>query len=73
MESSTFVPLSHSAFALAFVMKQSEAPLSHRTLTQPRFVGIRCICNRQESAILLSHTLVDPEISCKEVSFFSCL
>ena len=73
MESSTFVPFSGSAFALSFVMKQSEAPLSHRTLTQPRFVAICCICNRQESAMLLSHTLADPEIPCKAVSIFSSL
>ena len=73
MESSTLVPFSRSAFALSFVMKQSEAPLSHRTLTQSRFVGIRCNCSRQESAMLLSHTLADPEISCREVSIFSSL
>ena len=35
-----------------------------------RFVGIRCNCSRQESAMLLSHTLADPEIPCKEVSIF---
>ena len=54
-------------------MKQSEAPLSHRTLTQLRLVGIRCICNRQEFAMLLSHTVADPEIPCKEASIFSSL
>lgn len=70
MESSTFVPFSRSAFALSFVMKQSEAPLSHRTLIQSHFVGIRCICSRQESVMLLSHTLADLEIPCKEVSIF---
>ena len=70
MESSTFVPFSRSAFTLSLVMKQSEAPLSHRTLTQSRFVGIRCICSRQESEMWLSHTLADPEIPCKEVSIF---
>ena len=70
-ESSTFVSFSRSAFALSFVMKESEAPLSHRTLTQSRFVGIPCICSREESAMLLSHTLADPEIPCREVLLFS--
>ena len=73
MGSSTFVPFSLSAFALSFVMKQSEAPLSHKPLTQARFVGIRYICSSQESAILLSHKLSDPEIPCEEVSVFSSL
>ena len=71
MENSTFVPFSRSAFALSFVMKQSEAPLSHRTLIQSHFVGIRCICSRQESVMLLS--LADLEIPCKEVAIFSSL
>ena len=33
-------------------------------------MGIRCNCCRQESVMLLSYTLADPEIPCKEVSIF---
>ena len=60
-ESSTLDPLSFSCFALVFVIKQSDAALSHIILASPLLVLTLCARSRQVSMFVLWHTLAEAE------------
>ena len=71
IERFTLTPLSFSCFALALVMKQSEAALSHITLAVPFLVFTLCTWRRHVSTLESLHTLAEAEACWGVLSSFS--